>query len=209
MEAIYITLAVEDVLSEAVARKLLMQSDRNYQVSQCLCRGGFGYLKSRINAFNQAARILPFFVLTDQDSGCPPEKIAAWLKQKPSANLIFRTAVMEIESWIMAHREAFAQFISVSQNRVPDNTDEIKRPKEFLLSLARKSRSKRLREDIVPSPGSTAQVGPDYNNRLSQFVCEQWDVRKAAKHSESLSRAFSRIREFRPLWCEKINIPVR
>ncbi len=83
---------------------------------------------------------------------------------------------MEIESWIMAHREAFARFISVSVNRVPKNTDEIEKPKEFLLSLVRKFRSKRLREDIVPRAGSTASIGPDYNNRLSGFIQEQWGM---------------------------------
>lgn len=69
MKDIYITLAVEDYLSEAVARQMLLQSDKNYCVINCLGRKGFGYLKTKINAFNVASKRLPFFVLTDQDSG--------------------------------------------------------------------------------------------------------------------------------------------
>ena len=197
MTNIYITLAVEDSLSEAVAKKILDQSDKNYQVTKCLCRGGYGYLKSRINAFNQAAKAIPFFVLTDQDKGCPPEKIEEWLQHKANSNLIFRIAVMEVESWVMAHRKAFAKFISVPVTRIPNNTDEIDNPKQYLLSLVRKSRSRRLRDDIVPRPGSTAKIGPDYNARLSEFIRYKWDACEAKKNSESLNRAFQRIQEFK------------
>ena len=55
---IYITLAVEDSLSEAVARKILHQSDKNYHVTNCLGLKGSGYLKIKINSFNKAAKEL-------------------------------------------------------------------------------------------------------------------------------------------------------
>jgi|GEM_PF-6916022 len=77
MKDIYITIAVEDYLSEVVARKLLEQTNKNYRVSKCLCSNGQGYLKSKINSFNQAAKHIPFFVLTDQDRGCPPTIISS------------------------------------------------------------------------------------------------------------------------------------
>ncbi len=200
MNTIYITLAVEDFLSEAVATRILDQSDNNYLVVKSLCKGGFGYLKSKINSFNQSAKAIPFFVLTDQDSGCPPEKIEEWLQHPANPNLIFRVAVMEVESWVMAHREAFATFLSVPVSRIPKNTDELKNPKEFLLSLAGKSRSKKLREDIVPSQGATSKIGPDYNARLSNFIRSQWDVHEAIKCSESLNRAFLRIQNYKQVF---------
>jgi len=40
MSDIYFTLAVEDRLSEAVARKILTQIDPSLHVGQCLCKGG-------------------------------------------------------------------------------------------------------------------------------------------------------------------------
>lgn len=197
MKEIYITLAVEDYLSEVVARKLLEQIDPDYRVSQCLCKGGQGYLKSRINNFNQAAEFIPFFVLTDQDRGCPPDKISSWLTQKAGKYLIFRIAVMEIESWVMADRDAFAKFISISLDHMPQKMDDIENPKRFLLSLVSRSRSGRLRADIIPAKGSTAIVGPDYNNRLSQFIQNHWNAFEAQKNSESLRRALFRIKEFK------------
>jgi len=197
MNNIYITLAVEDSLSEVVARKLLEQTNQNYRVSQCLCNQGQGYLKSKINNFNQAAKFTPFFVLTDQDRGCPPTLISSWLKKEASKYFIFRIAVMKIESWVMAHREAFAEFFSISLANIPQNMDELRDPKQFLVNLVKHSRSKRLRDDIIPDTGSTAKVGPDYNNRLSQFVQNKWNAFEAEVHSESLRRALFRIREFK------------
>jgi len=201
MNTIYLMLAVEDVLSEMVARKLVEQSQKNYWVTQCLRKGGFGYLKSKINAFNKAASGVPFFVLTDQDSinECPPDKIANWLNQPRNPNLIFRIAVMEVESWVMADRKAFTKFLSIPLNRVPQDTDSIPDPKEFLISLARKSRSSRLRADLVPPHGATSKQGPDYNNQLTRFVMGDWDVHAARNNSKSLNRAFMRLEEFKPV----------
>ena len=200
MKKIHLTLAVEDVLSEMVARKLIEQTQRNYRVTQCLRKGGFGYLKSKINAFNKAAKGLPFFVLTDQDSinECPTNKIANWLSQPRNPNLIFRIAVMEVESWVMADRKAFARFLSIPLNRIPQDTDSIPDPKKFLISLARKSKSSRLRADMVPQHGATSKQGPDYNGRLTRFVRENWDVHTAKNNSKSLNRAFVRLEEFKP-----------
>ena len=56
-------------------------------------------------------------------------------------------------------------------------------------------RSSRLRTDLLPTSGSTATVGPDYNNRLSQFIHTGWNVFEAEKNSESLRRAVLRIKE--------------
>ena len=196
MTDILITLAVEDSLSEAVARKILDQSERNYYVINCLGGKGFGYLKTKINAFNKAANVLPFFVLTDLDSGCPPDKIKSWLNYEAHSNLIFRIAVMEIESWVMADRNAIANFLSIPTKNFPYKMDEIADPKRFLLTKAKKSRSRSLIEDIVPKPGSTAKIGPNYNARLSDFIRNSWNVYEAIKYSESLCRSFKKIQEF-------------
>ena len=47
MTTVYITLAVEDELSEAVIRKVLLQSHVNYHVMNCLGSKGFGHLQSQ------------------------------------------------------------------------------------------------------------------------------------------------------------------
>ena len=135
-------------------------------------------------------------VLTDQDRGCPPDKIANWLEKEIHPNMIFRIAVMEVESWVMAHRDAFAEFLGVPLDRIPTDTDTIADPKRFLISLARRSRLRRLRQDLVPEAGSTSIQGPDYNGRLSGFIESQWSIHQARKYSKSLNRAFVRLRKF-------------
>lgn len=193
---ISINLAVEDSLSEAVARKILYQTNTEYIITNCLGHQGCGYLKRKINAFNIAAKEIPFLVIVDQDSGCPPEKISSWLKHNVHPNLIFRIAVMEIESWVMADRNAIADFLSVPAAKFPNDMDSLKDPKQYLLNIARKSRLRKLVSDIVPKPGSTAKVGPNYNARISDFIRNKWNVKEAIKHSKSLFRAFHHLEKF-------------
>ena len=49
---IYINLAVEDDLSEAVLRKILRSFNRAFQVKTVYKKGGFGYLKKQIKIFH-------------------------------------------------------------------------------------------------------------------------------------------------------------
>ena len=101
---------------------------------------------------------------------------------------------MEVESWIMADRSALARFLSIPVRRIPSNTDDIDNPKEFLVSLARRSNRRRLRDQLVPAPGATtARVGPEYNSRFSEFVQTHWDLERAAVVSPSLKKTLDRI----------------
>jgi hypothetical protein len=58
-----------------------------------------------------------------------------------------------------------------------------------LVNLARRSRVRAIRDDIVPH--LSARIGPAYNVRLSEFVVRSWRPRKAARYSESLARCLS------------------
>src|SRR5215216_3086937 len=102
MSLIPVHLAVEDDLSESVLRRLLRDSNRDYSVGTVFARGGFGYLRSRVRNFNAAAVAgTPIILLTDLDNSlCPTELIQDWLEAQPHANLIFRVAVREVESWL-------------------------------------------------------------------------------------------------------------
>jgi hypothetical protein len=197
---IHITLAVEDQLSETVLRCLLDQSGRPYHVCQCLCRGGFGYLKDNIGKFNKAARGMPFLVLTDLDNPntCPPDKIKSWLSEPTHPNMLFRIAVVEIESWILAHREAIAKFLGVQATKIPADTDSISDPKRFLVNLARKSRFKIIRQDVAPPLGATSQQGPNYNACMGDFIRRFWRADLASENSQSLRRTLEKLRHFEP-----------
>jgi hypothetical protein len=126
--------------------------------------------------------------------------IRAWLKEDPHPYPLFRVAVREVESWLLADAVGFAGVLGISVRNVPGNPDEIVDPKRKLIDLARTSRRREPRDSIVPRRGSTAKVGPDYNGCLTAFVAKSWNLTEAAKRSGSLRRFRSAVESFRPLW---------
>ncbi len=199
-DAIPIHLAVEDPLSEAVLRVLLRQSQQRYAIGPCYGKRGFGYLKENILGFNNASKGTPFLVLTDLDRWpCPPALIQAWLPQPKHANLLLWVAVRAVESWILAHHDAFAKFLGIRQDGIPLDVDGIPDPKQFLIRLARSSRRRDLREDIVPPDKSMRKQGPNYNGRLAQFVGEDWKASSGASRSLSLKRTIAALNRFQPV----------
>ena len=191
-----VILAVEDQLSAAVATKML--EILGIHISQYLGLRGKGYLQNKAQSLNQTARGFPVFMLTDQDSPsqCPPQLVQSWIKGTRNSKFFLRIAVMEVESWVMADRRGFANFLSIPLTRIPTDTDVIPQPKEFLISLARSSGKSSLRQDIIPPSGATSRVGPGYNHRLGEFVRNSWDIHHAASNSASLQRALVRLQAF-------------
>jgi hypothetical protein len=201
MSGIPITLAVEDDLSEALLRELLQQSGQQFIIGACLKHHGFGYLKKILPGLNQAAKGMPYIVLTDLDRhACPMALLQSWLSQPKHHNLIFRVAVIEVEAWLMADRQAFADFLGISLSLIPDNLDVVNDPKKLLIELVGRSRKRSLREAIIPAKNSTAKIGKDYNGQLIRFINECWQANAAIAHSPSLKRAVSAIHHFQPIY---------
>ncbi|PIG93111.1 hypothetical protein [Gloeocapsopsis sp. IPPAS B-1203] len=201
MTDIPINLAVEDDLSEAVLKEILKQSQRPFSIGTCLKHRGYGYLKKILPGINHAAKGSPYLVLTDLDKNeCPLALIAEWLSHPKHPNLIFRVAVTEVEAWLLAHREAFAQFLGISVDLIPDDVDSIPEPKQLLIELTKKSKKRYLRDAIVPAKNSTAKIGKDYNGQLIQFINQNWRSEMAKTHSRSLERAVNAIVHFEPTW---------
>lgn len=198
-QAIPVHIAVEDALSESVLRALLKQSRRPYCVGSVYGLRGFGDLKRMAPGFNQAAPYTPFILLTDLDEhACVPQIHSRWLAHPRHSNFLFRVAVREVESWVLADRKSFAKFCGVPVDLVTERPDELPDPKAALVRIANRSRYRRLREDLCPPAGSIRVQGPGYNARLAEFVACKWDAVRAAAHSPSLARSFQRIREFNP-----------
>ena len=188
-------LVVEDRLTDAVATKILQHF--GIEIVKRVIYEGNSYLEQKAQSYNQAAHEeCGIFMLTDLDSPnlCPPTLIRSWVKRHLSRWFFLRIAVMEIESWIMADRQAVSEFLAIPIGRIPRNTDEITDPKEFLVSLARRSRKTRLREALVPSRNDkSAKTGNEYNPRLIQFVRDHWNLERAATASPSLKRTLDRL----------------
>jgi hypothetical protein len=193
-----INIAVEDILSDAVVRRLLQSSGRNFAIGATFSRGGYGYLKSRIDGFNNAAKGTPFFVLTDLDQcDCAPRLLNEWLSHVRHPNLIFRIAVREVEAWLLADQKGFAGFLGISSALIPRDLEQSDDPKSLLLELSKRSRYSELRKDLVPPPKSDRKVGPNYNGRLIEYVNNQWRPTRARHSSKSLDKAITTIKGFR------------
>jgi hypothetical protein len=182
-----ISVAVEGDSDEALARKLLSMFD--FTISVVYVQKGKDRLDSKLNAFNHAAEHAPWFILRDldQDGECAPDLIQLLLPQRAS-RMCFRVAVHAAESWLLADRKRLSQFIGVPLNKVSVTPDQLENPKQELVNLARKSRKKQIREDMVPTTNSSATVGPAYVSRIIEFVHAHWNPRDGAKTSESLKK---------------------
>ncbi len=198
----YINIVVEDDLSAAFARRLVCEASNDLCVayrfpalSRTHASPGSGYIMSNIKRFNEAARHQPFLVLLDlDDRSCAPDLIGALLPSGINSKLLLRVAVREVESWLMADREAFARLLGISSSLVPNNTDCIHDPKKTLFSLVRRSRSRKLKEGILPK--DTASIGPLYNHMLIAFLNDHWRSENAALNSRCLSKAIRSLMEF-------------
>ena len=190
---------MEGSVDEAVVRRLIEQvggiSGPVYG------RNGKHHLRQRIANYNQAARQLPWVVLVDldHDAECAPPLRSAWLPAL-SPHMCFRVAVRQVEAWLLADRERVAKFLSVSASRIPHNPESVEHPKHLLVDLARSSRRRDIREDMVPRPGSGRPVGPAYTARLIEFVISQrtgWRPDVAARFSDSLNRSLRCLRRLK------------
>jgi hypothetical protein len=189
----YITLATEDELSEAIALKLV--EDVGLTAYQCLRKGGFGYLKSRIPNFCELAIHNPVFILTDLDRAeCAPLLIAKWFENSTRPqNLLFRVAEREVESWLLADHHAMKTILG-SRAKLPNNPDSLDDPKQSLLLLARKAR-RTVRDDLLIDHGSISSQGLGYNARLGFLIQHEWSIARAAMRSPSLAKAWQRLKE--------------
>lgn len=188
-----ISTAVEGLVDEAVARKVLAHVGAVPGV--IYGTKGKSHLRSKIDGYNRAARHAPWLVLVDldQDAACASALRNEWVREVAPL-LCFRIVVREIEAWLMADATSLAAFLRVSVSRVPSDPESIVRPKDALVQLARQSKRIALRRDMVPRPGSGRAVGPAYTSRLIEYVDDQWRPEIAARSAESLRRALACLR---------------
>lgn len=192
-----VNLVVEDELSEWICRKLLAHV--SLEAGIVYGKQGFGYIKTRLQGFNHAAKGTPYLVLADLDRfECAAGLWDAWVPKVPRhRNLIFRIAVREVESWLLADGQNLNRFFGLKGQELFSNPDELADPKREVLAIAAKSPKRKLREAIVfqTRDGRLLQ-GPDYNFSLIGFVENGWNLERAMGKSESLKRAVQAIDRF-------------
>ncbi len=189
----YCTLVAEDDLSAEVLRCIVQFSNPRLIVHNTRVMGGFGQIKKNIHAFNNAAREMPYIVLTDLDNNPTPiELIDDWMgRRQRNVSFVFRIAVREVEAWLLADQSGFSSFLGISKKLLPAKPEALIDAKSTLFNLTRRSRKSELRRAILPV--GTASQGPDYNATLIDFVADKWDIQEAIMSSDSLRRASLRI----------------
>lgn len=199
MTAQAIVAVVEDELSEAIVRRIVADSGRRLLIDRVINARGNSQIRLGIPKYRNAAKAVPHLVLTDLDRlACAPELLAEWQVGHLPAGMLFRVAVREVEAWLLADRPGIAEFLAVSEVKIPAQPEQLDDPKLSLINIARKSRKRRLAEEIVPAPGSAAPYGPLYNVRLAEFVANRWNPGRARQASPSLDRTLTRVAGFLP-----------
>jgi hypothetical protein len=189
-----LSVAVEGVVDEAVVRRLTEIS--GIKIDAIYGKNGKQNLRSRIHSYNQAAEHYPWLVLVDldQEDPCAPDLRSAWLPH-PARYMCFRIAVKQVEAWLMADRETLAAYLKINASALPPYPDEEPHAKKKLVELARRSRSRAIRQALVPREGSGRSEGPGYASRLIEYVTEHWRPEVAAQHSDSLHRCLYRLQK--------------
>ena len=134
---------VEDAPSAAVLKKLVAHQNQTSE-NQILLKPGFpivrgGVSEIRKNAgsyLKMAAKGLYTLVFVDLDSvDCAPALLHDWFSFNTNSSialperLIFRVAVREIESWIMADRSNLAGYLRIPIDNFPLAPDDLDDPK--------------------------------------------------------------------------------
>ena len=190
---------VEGLLDEAVAHRLLRHC--NHTPGTTFGRRGVNYLRRSVAGFNvrsiHGAPILMLVDFMDTKEDCPPSVLSAWIPQRAPTFLV-RVVVPEIESWLLADREAMANWLGISVARLPSEPEAVVDPKQVLVNLARRSRRKRIRDALVPAKGISANVGPDYVGALGEFTETVWRPQVARQNAPSLDRCLTRLCSLSP-----------
>jgi hypothetical protein len=126
---------------------------------------------------------------------CPVQWLKKWSPKVSHEWFFLRLAVPEAESWVLADRKGVSDFFKVSAAQIKADPDELEDPKREVLRLARKSKVRLIRDEMV-SATDINRTGSGYNTHLSAMVRENWQAMRALERSSSLERAIRRLTEF-------------
>lgn len=188
-----ISAAVEGMVDEVVARRLVAHAGG--QIGAIYGKNGKSALRNRIDGYNNAARYAAWLVLVDldEDAQCAPLMRDMWVPD-PAPNLCFRIAVREVEAWLMADAQTLARYLAVKQGGIPRDPEQLPRPKDAMVNLARASRRKSIVNDMVPGERSGRRVGRAYSSRMMEYIERYWRPDVAAERADSLSQAIHCLR---------------
>lgn len=188
--------ASEDVLLEAVTKRLLVDFGHNIGDIIFICTGGQTKLHKRVPDLIKSSRGgLHVIVSTDLDTyQCPVKLRDKWFPNGIPTLFLFSVAIREVDAWLLAD-ENIRSFLK-SRLSAPENPETLQDAKRALLFLAKHSKSRSIRDEMIARDDSLARIGPGYNRLLREFISSQWDHEAASIKSPSLRRYRERLRMF-------------
>ena len=197
MKEHFLLLAAEDVLGATLLGRLISDFAESFEIVATDVAGGFSELRRDIEKYvNIARHQMPVLLVTDLDmAACPVDLVDSWFRDigPPPPDFLFRVAVREVESWVLADHSNLAQFLGISEDIVTTTPDALPDPKREVLRLVGRSRQGRLKREMLPAAGALAAKGPGYNEHLCRFVRSTWNSGLARQRSPSLERAITRL----------------
>lgn len=185
---------MEGTTDEAVVARVIMAVGG--EIGPVYGKHGKNHLLERLRGYNEAARRSPWLILVDLDTDfdCAPDARAVWLPA-PAELMSLRIARPEMEAWLLADAEAIADYLGVPRSRVPQMPENLQDAKQALVNLARRSRRRDIREEIVPRESSGRSVGPGYAGRIIDYASTTWRPEIAAGYAPTLQKALDASRD--------------
>lgn len=187
-----VSAVVEGITDRAVLARLVEEAGLSLGSVHGL--KGKEWIRARIAQYNRAAEHSPWVVIVDLDSDapCAASLVSGWVPQR-APRFCLRVAVREVESWLMADASELARYLGISASVVPADVDALTDPKSELVSLARRSPRRAIRQDMLREPGSGRSEGPAYASRMIEFARYSWRPAVAEQRSDSLRRCRLRL----------------
>lgn len=186
-------IASEDRLIQAIIKRILKDLGFNMADLTPICAGGGSKLRAKVPSLVRSARGgVSVIMCTDLDfTSCLVRMRDEWFPKGIPSNMVFSIAIREADAWILADPGISGYLASPAS--VPESPENVQDPKSALIEIAKRSRKREIRDEMVIKKGALAKVGPGYNDLLESFVKSHWNVGLASRKSKSLKRLIDRI----------------
>ncbi|MBN1927821.1 MAG: hypothetical protein JW798_18455 [Prolixibacteraceae bacterium] len=197
----------EDQAAREIIKRLLSFCSDDFNILMELPARG-GEIKKMLINYNTLSLKFPVILLMDlDDKDCAPVIINQYFKGNiKNTQFILNIAIDEVEAWLMADRENFANYYRVPITSIPEpklyrtiksSFYEMYFPYKSSLFMVKEiiplSKIKEFKEQMIPS--SNAKKGKEYNTALTPFIKNHWNIKNAMNHSDSLYRMINRIKK--------------
>jgi hypothetical protein len=132
----------------------------------------------------------------DRDAPCAPALVSKLIPDK-NPKMLLRVCVCAAESWLMADRDAYADFCGLPVADIPAELETVVDLKGLIQGFGQSGRARRLRRHLDKGGASGVPLWGMMGSWHAQFAEEHWDPIRAEKSggAPSLNRTLHRIRQ--------------